>query len=569
MFLVLSFFWFIRQTKTLLFWVYLWQLKEYHIGRFLDHFRTWKGKRIFLNKLLFLKIILLISLIVWYFLPLDWKVSIDIFLLYFLPLPKELLGMPLLGVFDWGFFILLVLYFLEGVKSIYDLCRKRLKTPILTKKTLVILFFGIIFETLVIFYFYFSLWLISIIWLLSIDILSPVIFSLLVLSFQPFTVLIRNQIIKKAKQKREKFKNLIVIGITGSYGKTSTKEFLATILSEKYNVLKTEKNQNSEIGISQCILRNLRKEHEVFVCEMAAYNKGGIKLLCDIAKPQIGIITGVNEQHLATFGSMENLLSAEGGKELIESLPKTGFVVFNGDNKYCRQLYKEAWVSKRICYTTFGASADEVVQGDFWAKEIKAEKDLLYFKIFSRWGEITEFKLNLLGEHYAQNILLAAVVAKEILGMTLEEIAKACKKIRPEQGGMRLIKTKDGLNVIDTTYSANPDGVIAHLEYLKTWPGKKIIVMPCLIELGPASKEVHRRIGRKIGEVCDLAIITTRDYFQEIGEEAIKKGMKRENVVFTENPKEIFEIIRGFCQKEDVVLLEGRVPKLLIKKLIY
>ncbi|MCD6528471.1 hypothetical protein J7K44_02435, partial [bacterium] len=168
MFLVLSFFWFIRQTKTLLFWVYLWQLKEYHIGRFLDHFRTWKGKRIFLNKLLFLKIILLISLIVWYFLPLDWKVSIDIFLLYFLPLPKELLGMPLLGVFDWGFFILLVLYFLEGVKSIYDLCRKRLKTPILTKKTLVILFFGIIFETLVIFYFYFSLWLISIIWLLSI-----------------------------------------------------------------------------------------------------------------------------------------------------------------------------------------------------------------------------------------------------------------------------------------------------------------------------------------------------------------------------------------------------------------
>jgi len=151
--------------------------------------------------------------------------------------------------------------------------------------------------------------------------------------------------------------------------------------------------------------------------------------------------------------------------------------------------------------------------------------------------------------------------------MTLEEISKACRKIKPRQGGMQLKKGIDGLNVIDATYSANPNGVISHLEYLKIWPGKKIIVMPCLIELGPASIGIHQRIGDKIGQVCDLAIITTKERFKEIKEGAVAKEMKTENILFVENPKEILEKIRGFAQPGDVVLLESRVSKELIKLL--
>jgi UDP-N-acetylmuramoyl-tripeptide--D-alanyl-D-alanine ligase len=524
-FYILSLFWFIRETKAILFWLYLWQLKEYHIGRFVDHFRTEKGKRIFLNYFQFIKIFLILGF-------------------FFFPL-----------VFPS---ILIFLYFAESVIFFKNLFQKRLLKPILTKKITFLILSGLFFE----FFFIFIFWQKSLpnfaLLLLLFDILTPALTSGIVLIFQPLAVFKRNQIIKKAKEKRAKFKNLIVIGITGSYGKTSTKEFLATILSERFKVLKTKEHQNSEIGISQCILNDLKEEHEIFIVEMGAYNRGGIKLLCDIVKPQIGILTGINEQHMATFGSQDNIVKTK--YELIESLPEMGFAVFNGDSKYCRQLYKKAPVSKRICYTTFSALAEEVVQGDFWTSNIKLEKESLYFKVFSRWGDIAEFKLNLLGEHYAQNILMAAIIAKEVLGMSLEEIAQVAQKIKPEQGGMRLIKTKYGLNIIDATYSANPDGVISHLEYLKVWPGKKIIIMPCLIELGSASKEVHKRIGQKIGEICDLAIITTRERFQDILEGAMEKGMPSGNILFIENPKEIFKKIKSFCQSGDVILLESRVP---------
>ena len=149
-------------------------------------------------------------------------------------------------------------------------------------------------------------------------------------------------------------------------------------------------------------------------------------------------------------------------------------------------------------------------------------------------------------------------VAKE-LGMTDEEISSAVAKIDNKLPGIVKRRGINGLTIFDATYSANPDGVIANLEYLKNnFTGKKVIVMPCLIELGKASKEVHQRIGAKIAEVCDLAIITTKDRFKEIKETAGEKA------VFLENSREIFEKVKEFCQPGDVVLLESRVPKQLI-----
>ena len=390
-------------------------------------------------------------------------------------------------------------------------------------------------------------------YLLLFDIFTPLIVSGIVLLFQPLAVLGRNRIIKKAKRKRAEFKDLIVIGITGSYGKTSTKEFLATILSEKFNVLKTKEHQNSEVGISQCILDDLKPEHEIFVVEMGAYNRGGIKLLSDICKPKIGVLTGINEQHMATFGSEENII--KGKYELIESLPDDGLAIFNGNNPYCFQLYQKTIYPKKVY------SLKPSIYGfpvDIWTDKIKIEKDFISFRAMMK-NDQTDFKINLLGTQNILNILAASLVAKEF-GLTLNEISRISQKIKPEQGGILLKKGINNLNIIDATYSANPDGVISHLEYLKIWPGKKVIVMPCLIELGKASKEVHQRIGRKMAEVCDFAIITTKERFKEIKEGA-------PNTLFIENPKEIFKKIKEFCQPGDVVLLESRVPNQLIKQL--
>ena len=499
-FYLLSFLWFLRQTRSFLFWLYLWQLKEYHLGRFLDHFRTEKGKRLFWNPFFVFKTFLF-------------------FYVFSLSFSRELFSPYLYA--GW-IFILIFIYLLESIKGLKEFSQKTFRKPVLTSKTLVLILFVLALEISFLYIlfqkFYFVIFQ-NLYWfsfyLLSFDILTPFVTTIIVFTIHFLSVIFfRNPLIQKAKKKRASFQNLLVIGITGSFGKTSTKEFLSTILSEKFKVLKTKEHQNSEVGISSCVLNDLKEEHEVFVVEMGAYNKGGIKLLANIVKPKIGIITGINEQHLATFGSMDNLLSAEGGKELIESLPENGVVFFNGKNKYCRELYEKA-----------------------------------------------NFKKVLYGENVVlsgmENIEGAKTVAKE-LGMTEGEIEKGASKIKNQFPGIEIKKNKDGLNIIDASYSANPDSVIAHLDYLKTFGGKKIIVMPCLIELGKASKEVHRRIGSKIAEVCDLAIITTKDKFKEIKEGAGNKAW------LIENPKEIFEKIKGFCQLEDNLLIEGRVPKGLI-----
>jgi len=542
MLFLLSILWLIRETKAILFYLYLWQLKEYHIGRFLDHFRTEKGKRLIFNSLNLLKILLISGFFIFPF--------------YF----------P---------FILVALYTLEVAKALTDFFQKRLKKPVLTKKTVFLILAALLLEILFIFANWFRLTPSFALWLLIFDIFTLAIASGITLIFQPLVVLGRNQIIKKAKKKRDDFKNLLVIGITGSYGKTSTKEFLATILSEKFKVLKTAKHQNSEVGVSLCILNDLKPEHEIFIVEMGAYNRGGIKLLCDIIKPKIGVITGINEQHMATFGSLENIIKAK--YELIESLPRSesessllrglpenGLAIFNGDNDYCYELYKKTKKPKKV-YSLQSTISNLPV--DLYTSSIAVNREFLSFKVIDKNGESAIFKANLLGEQNISNILASAVCAKE-LGMTLEEITKACQKIESWQGGVELKKGINGLNIIDATYSANPDGVISHIDYLKIWPGKKVIIMPCLIELGKVSKRIHKEIGKKIGEVCDLSIITTREHFQEIGEGATEKGLKGENILFTENPKEIFEKIKNSFQAGDVALLESRVPSQLINLLI-
>jgi UDP-N-acetylmuramoyl-tripeptide--D-alanyl-D-alanine ligase len=267
---------------------------------------------------------------------------------------------------------------------------------------------------------------------------------------------------------------------------------------------------------------------------------------------------------MATFGSQENII--QGKYELIENLPKNGIAIFNGDNNYCFELYENTEIAKRLSMSNISAK-EKIIKADAWAENIIVDKEFISFKVNTKDGQSADFKVNLVGAQNLENILMATIAAKE-LGMNLQEVSEACQKIKPEQGGMRLIRREKGHNIIDSTYSSNPNGVIANLDYLRIWQGRKIIVMPCLIELGKAAKEVHKRIGEKIGQVCNLAIITTKDYFEEIKDGATKSGMPKENIIFSENPKEIFEKIKDFNAPEDVILLQSRVPKELVGLLL-
>ncbi len=529
----LIFLWIVVSVKQILFWVYLWQLKEYHIPRFIDHFRTAKGKELLFNKLRIAKIILLFSpgFVYYYFTE-----YMDYFAVLFL-------------------YLLFSIYLVEDILFTKQILRKSAKKPKFTKKSAFLVLVCLIFIAL------FLVVVESMVDLLILDIILPIIISGIVLCFQPFVVWVRKGILTKAGKIILQNSNLKVIGITGSYGKTTTKEFLATILASKFKVLATQEHKNSEMGIAQTILNDLKLEHEFFIVEMGAYKKGGIKLLCDMVHPEIGIVTGVTVQHLSLFGNLDNLLSAEGGRELKSALPLHGFMVVNGENKYCIDLYKKINI-KKLIYTEEGNKIDS----DIFAKEIEVTKDKLSFVAITRDKQMAHFEVNILGKHNLQNLLGAILTAKK-LGMSLEDISQACRDIKPEQAGVTAKIGINNINIIDSSYSSNPDGALADLETLKLFSGKKIVVMSCLIELGKQSAQEHYKIGRRIGEVCNLAIITTKDKFEEIKKGAVDGGMEARNILFIENPQEIFHKITTFCIDGDTVLLEGRVPDKLIKLL--
>ncbi len=542
--ILLIVFWFIVSSKILLFYFYLWQLKEYQIKRFIDHFRTEKGKVLFINPAFFLKILFLAGILFF-----SGNQSI----------PSQKFFAPLVLWATFAFLFFLTLH------TLLRIGQKEVKYPVFTKKIIVltsvgalaeivILVLGSNFDNIYDFVFY----------LLLTNALMPLITSLIVLLFQPLAVLFRRSVIKKAASKRKSFSGLRSIGITGSYGKTSTKEILATVLSNKFEVLKTEKHQNSEVGISQCILGDLNKEHEVFVAEMGTYGVGGIKLLSNIVQPQTGVLTGINEQHLSLFGSIGKTVKAK--YELIESLPQDGFAVFNGDNEHCIKLYETTGIPKKI-YFSEDPGPENKIRPDIWAKDVTVEKKFLYFTVFTKEGESQDFRVNLLGKHNIPNILASVLVARH-MGMSLEEISSACKKIDESQGPMQLLTGIRGLNILNASYSANFHGVIGDLDYLKTRPSKRMIIMPCLIELGKKSNEIHRAIGKKIGEVCDFAIITTKEKFSCIQEGAQETGMKKGNMIFIDNAEEIMRRLEIIVVPGDTILLEGRVSAGLKERLI-
>jgi len=543
MFFLLNTLWSVWMIKYILFWLYLWQLKEYHTGRFIDHFRTHKGKKLLFSFEQILKLALLV---------------------FFVFVPNQ---------FSILFFILFLVYLFEFLVFAKNIFLKTFKKPVKTFKTLFLAFISFVVAVV------FLVWAsgqqseFQPAYLIIFDIFTPLVISIIILIFQPFFVAIRKKTLRQAQDRLGKIKSvsgLKVIAITGSYGKTSTKEFLSTILSKKFKVLSTKEHQNSEIGVAKCILGELRPGHQIFIAEVGAYNKGKVKEVCNMLKPKIGIVTGVNQQHMALFGSMENLLSAEGGGELAEILSRDGLLVVNGDNKYCLDLLKKSNNLPPSREKKYSLS-NKLIGADIWTEDILVEKDSISFLAINKNKEMGHFKVNVLGKQNVQNLLAGILVARE-LGMSIEEISDACKSIKQEQAGMVLKQGKHGINIVDSSYSANPDGVFADLDYLSIFAGKKVIVMPCLIELGSKSSEIHYRIGKKIGEVCDLAIITSKDKFSDLekgfidviarspqGDVAIQSpGTKK--IIFLENPEEISVAVTTFCKSGDAVLLEGRGP---------
>ncbi|MDI6617279.1 MAG: UDP-N-acetylmuramoyl-tripeptide--D-alanyl-D-alanine ligase [Clostridiales bacterium] len=392
-----------------------------------------------------------------------------------------------------------------------------------------------------------------ILYLSLIKFLHPLNMALSTFLIYPFEMLVHYRYYRIAQLKIAGMKNLKVIGITGSYGKTSTKYFLKTILSEKYNTLMTPESYNTPMGITRVIREQLKDNHEVFVCEMGARNVGDIKTLCKLVNPTVGILTSIGPQHLETFKSLANIVKTK--YELIQALPYYGTAIFNGDNSYCLNLARKTGIETLI-YSIKGGDSDIFLT----AEGIKISKEGLRFKVKSQDGIEFECQTRLLGKHNVSN-LLAAICAALKLGLTPDEIKRGISKIEPVPHRLEILKTNNGVTVIDDAFNSNPVGSREALEAIKEFTdGSRIVVTPGMVELGSIEYEENKKFGKVMSKCCDLAILVGIKRSKPIIEGLKMGNFPEDKIIVVPDLNEAQKKIGQIVKVNDVVLFENDLP---------
>lgn len=366
----------------------------------------------------------------------------------------------------------------------------------------------------------------------------------------PFENLNSLRYVRCAKRKLKKFPDLIKIGVTGSYGKTSTKYILNTILSQNFSVCITPHSFNTPMGITKVVLDYLKPNHEVLICEMGAKQVGDIKYLCDIINPQYGILTSVGTQHLATFETVENIAKTK--NELIHSLPENGLAVFNGNNEKCMELFEKCEKDKIFISTNENNSAFA------FAKNVKISSSGISFTLILDGNEV-DCKTKLLGEHNLENILMSAALAYK-LGLSLNQIQVGISKLEPINHRLEL-KKENGITILDDAYNSNVEGSLCALKVLDLFKkGNKFVITPGLVELGDKEKEENINFGKNLAHHADYVIVVNKTNKESINEGLVSEGFNEENILFAQTLIEARIMLKERAKKGDVVLFENDLP---------
>ena len=343
-----------------------------------------------------------------------------------------------------------------------------------------------------------------------------------------------------AKLKRSKY-NIPVIAITGSVGKTSTKDIIYSVVSQKYNTLKTQGNMNNHIGMPMTILG--LKNHEALVVEMGMNHLGELSKLTKIAKPTIAVITNVGTAHIGNLGSRENILKAK--LEILEGLADDGYAVINNDNDL---LHKWQGEEKKFKVITYGINNESVNM----AKNIKYNDSSSEYELYPEKNKI---EVPIGGEAFVYNSLAAISVGK-LLNISINQIVEGIKKFELSKMRLDIQKTEQGYTIINDCYNANYDSMKSSIEYLKAIEGKrKIAVLGDMLELGEFSKELHEKVGKVVAENNIDILITVGNESKHIASIAKKNGIER---VYTfENNKDAIDKLKKVLAVDDVVLIKA------------
>ena len=357
-----------------------------------------------------------------------------------------------------------------------------------------------------------------------------------------------------AKRILRSMPDLTIIGITGSFGKTSTKNYLYRILSERYNVLMTPGNFNTTLGVVRTIREQLKPYHQIFIVEMGAKQAGDIKEICDLVHPTIGIVTAVGEMHLETFHSVDNIFRTK--FELIDALPTDGMGVINLDSEHIASRYKQS----HCTMATYGVTASNA---DYSAKNIVYSATQTSFDIDFR-GDVREsYSTRLAGRGNILNLLAAIAVADKLnIPESLQK--RAIRQIEQIEHRLSVKRLAGGVTILDDAYNSNPAGAKMALEVLRDFKlatgARRIVVTPGFVELGERQAALNRELGEQIAQACDIAVIVNFTNREALLAGLKAKGFSNEQTKVVDSLSQAQAFLATTLKMGDVVLYENDLP---------
>lgn len=504
--------WLLAATVHYLGHAYFIQLKEYRWDKFRDFLSSGEGRQVLFEY------------------PYIWR-SITALSAFVIFLPF---------VTPFGFFSLLL--GMDVLCLLYSKKKRGWRRPVLTKKAALLVLLAVIVEFLLLRCAAFHHWMLILV-ATRLFIIGP-----LTLLINIPASLVKKIMMSAARKKMALYNNLTIVGITGSYGKTTTKEFLSQILSQGKKVIKTPKNINSEIGIAQFVLKTDFSDFDVFVAEMGAYRMGEIAKSCRIAPPNIGILTAINEQHLVLFGGIRSTQKAK--YELLRAVPEDGLAIVNGDNPYCREFLDELAAPNQ----TYGF--DDEVDQTYLITNIKNHEDEL--KMSGKLqGSAFNVSAPVMGTHIAMNIAPCILTAKH-LDLSDEQIRAGIAKLKLPDMVLNVYQYGKA-TIIDDGYNSNPDGFKAALEMLASYPSskKRIVITRGMLELGKKSDELHEMIGGAIAYTADELVLIKQDFKDPIERGLV--GKYQTELLIRDNADALMKYVKDLYDKDVVVLIENSI----------
>ncbi len=494
------------------------QLKEYRLDRLRDFWKSQQGQRYIRRYGLLWRMLICIVLLFW---PINPNITIR--------------------------YILLGLFSIDAVRLAYVIAKHKLRRPKPTVKAGAIVAVTFLIEV--------GLALYKHSWdaVFGLVIFRPFLIALITFVSNKITEQLKNWYIYRASRKLAKHPNLTIIGITGSYGKSTVKEYTSHILSKKFRVLKTPGNINTDIGVALFLLRQNLNEADVLVVEMGAYKIGEIEKICQMVKPKIAILTAIIEQHLILFGSIKNVQTAK--YELLRSVPADGLVITNADNKYCTEYLSELTCKNQ---QTFGEELEN--RPTLMIEETNFRNGFASGR-YTYQGHSWHITAPVVGAHQINNLAPAVMVATH-LGMNQEEITVACATLPAGDHGLKIFSFGQA-TIIDDSYNSNPNGFTAALEVMGSFPSSqsRVVITRGMMELGDRHEELHETIAEEIAFYADTLVIITPD-----AAAPLKRGVERLNQKFHLSVEEMYDqaalrnYLLGLKETSSVILLENRMP---------